>query len=228
MIEKSKIKCVVFDLDDTLYSDKAYCYRGYSAVARYLQENYSIPAYKAEALLVDAFQNANDGKIFNRALSEMNIAQDQNIIQDLVVVYRNHKPDITLPKESVEILDYLKGKYSLALITDGFLPAQRLKIEALGLEKWFAFTICTEELGREFWKPSEKAYRLVMEDGGFASEECVYIADNPAKDFIAPNKLGWQSVMVEKEDSVHIQTTNDEYTVAKESVCSIKELERIL
>ena len=36
-----------------------------------------------------------------------------------------------------------------------------------------------------------------------APERCTYVADNPAKDFFAPNALGWRTVRIERSDAVH-------------------------
>ena len=43
-------------------------------------------------------------------------------------------------------------------------------------------------------KPEEKRFKQIMKD--YVADNYVYIADNPVKDFIAPNDLGWRTIGV--------------------------------
>jgi len=61
----------------------------------------------------------------------------------------------------------------------------------------------TEELGRESWKPSPAGFERVRELLGVPHEACAYVGDNPVKDFIAPNKLGWLSIQYVHPGQVH-------------------------
>jgi putative hydrolase of the HAD superfamily len=82
------------------------------------------------------------------------------------------------------------------LLTDGFLPAQQLKVQALGLERYFKCIIYTEQLGRQFWKPSPAGFEKLMETLNTKPENIAYVADNLIKDFIAPNKLGFSTIQI--------------------------------
>ena len=62
------------------------------------------------------------------------------------------------------VLKTLKKRYKLALLTDGYLPAQRLKVQALGIEKYFQAIVYTEELGREYWKPSTRGFENILKE----------------------------------------------------------------
>jgi putative hydrolase of the HAD superfamily len=89
----------------------------------------------------------------------------------------------------------------LELISDGYLPTQRNKAAALRLEQWIPRPIFTEELGRQEWKPSPRAFELLM--ARHPGERFAYVADNPAKDFIAPRALGWLSVRIRRVNGVY-------------------------
>jgi len=58
-------------------------------------------------------------------------------------------------------------------------------------------------LGRESWKPSPAGYRRIAEQLGVAHAACAYVADNPAKDFLTPNALGWRTVQWRREGQIH-------------------------
>jgi putative hydrolase of the HAD superfamily len=227
LIHKKKVKLVVFDIDDTLYPERLYCQSGFRAVSKYLAESKGVCAESFYESLCQAFDRAG-GKLFNLVLDKFNISYDEEFIEKIVAVYREHKPHIQLWPDAEEVLNYLKERYNLAIISDGFMPAQKLKAEALELDKWFEAAIFTEELGREYWKPSCRAFEIVSNKFAVAPEKCVYIADNPAKDFYAPNKLGWQSIMLEQNDAIHSPVALSEEYEPGIKINSLCLLERIL
>ena len=203
------ITTVVFDLDDTLYDEIVYFRSGFTSVAQFLAE---LPEAPTNKFIFDClwkqFTAGDRTKTFNAALDELGISYNDDLIQKLVEVYRNHIPKITLPDESGNILDQLTGKYTLALLTDGFLPAQQLKVQALKIEKYFKCIIYTEQLGRQFWKPSTAGFEKLMQNLNKKPENTVYVADNEAKDFIAPNKLAMTTIQIIRPARLHSSTSN--------------------
>ena len=189
------ITTVVFDLDDTLYDEIDFCRSGFQAGAKFiatLSDRHSPD--DIYAAIWDCFITGNRSSTFNAALERLGIPYDLSIIGKLVEIYRTHTPSLTLPAESRAILDALRGKYPLALLTDGYLPTQRLKVQALGIEEYFAAIVYTEELGREFWKPSPRGFERLIELLRARPEQMAYVADNETKDFIAPNQLGMLTI----------------------------------
>ena len=221
--------CVVFDMDDTLYAEVDYCRSGFRAVADWLAKNGS-PANGEQIYenLWQVFCGGNHTTTFNKALENLNIDYDDELIGNLVKIYREHYPEISLPPESWAVLENLCGRYKMALITDGFLPAQELKVDALGIKKYFEYIVYTEQLGREYWKPSPAGFEKVLEYFETTGANCVYIGDNPAKDFIAPNKLGFMTVQLAAATSVHKTEPADKESQAKYVIDSIDQLPELL
>jgi putative hydrolase of the HAD superfamily len=198
------ITTIVFDLDDTLYDELEYCKSGFDAVAHFLTKQFSnFSAENIFTALWRKFQTGNHTKTFNAALDALGIKYSPELITQCVQTYRNHNPKITLPKDSRDVLEQLSKKYTLALLTDGFLPAQKLKVRSLGIEKYFKSIIYTEEMGRDCWKPSPAGFEKLMKDLNAKPENCAYVADNPAKDFIAPNRLGFVTVQISRPNRIH-------------------------
>lgn len=198
------ITTVVFDLDDTLYDEIEYCKSGFRTVAARLsemQQNHT-PEQIFNTLWA-IFQAGNHTKTFNAAIKKLKIPHDGQIIGELIDIYRNHKPEISLPPDSLDILDILKKQYTLAMLTDGFLPAQQLKVQALGIANYFKCILYTEELGREYWKPSPAGFEKLLQILQSAPEQIIYVADNEKKDFIAPNKLKLDTVRIIRPLSLH-------------------------
>ena len=193
----------MFDLDDTLYPEIDYCKSGFRVIAAKIASDFALDANLIYDYIWQKFTAGERANLFNQLLDAFSIEYDSQYIGQLVKVYREHNPQITLPKKSFDILGKLKKKYTLALLSDGFLPAQQLKVKSLGIENYFSCIIYTEKLGREYWKPSTKGFEMILTTLGLEGSECVYVADNPIKDFIGPNRLGFLTVHYYNRDSVH-------------------------
>ncbi len=223
------ITTVVFDLDDTLYDEIDYCRSGLAAVARFIVTFSSCPcADDAFAYLWRHFLAGNRTHTFNAALDELGIPCDEHRIAQLVEVYRNHRPDIALPPDSRTALDALKDRYTLALLTDGFLPAQRLKVQALGIEPRFEAIVYTEELGRACWKPSPAGFERLARMLGTTPDQMAYVGDNEEKDFIAPNRLGMLTIRVVRPRHLHHGSSNRPDARATVQTTRIEELPSLL
>ncbi len=223
------ITVVVFDLDDTLYDEIEYCRSGFAAVSEFLAYMLDAPpSDRIFAALWEQFSAGNHTRTFNTALDELAIGCDGKRVLELVKVYRNHVPKITLPEDSRAILVELSTKYTLALLTDGFLPAQRFKVQALGIEDYFESIVYTEELGREFWKPSPAGFERIMQDLNARPENIVYIADNENKDFIAPNRLGFSTVQLVRPARIHTSSSHESDSAAQHVTHQISQLPAII
>lgn len=195
MMTQSLSDVVVFDLDDTLYKEVSFVESGFKAVALHVGD---ISFAKKLVAWWSEGKNALEFLINKYAL--------QFSINELLYVYRNHFPAISLDESTTFVLDYLtdKGKI-MGLITDGRLKTQRNKIKALGLSRWIAEEniIVSEEFGTA--KPDSENYRFFMTK--YPGKTYAYIGDNIAKDFIAPKSLGWQTICL-KNNGQNIHTQN--------------------
>jgi len=226
---ETMISTVVFDLDDTLYDEIEYCRSGFAAVAEFLAgSSVSQHAGRIFAALWDQFTSGNHSRTFNAALDKLGIHYDDERIQELVGVYRNHVPKIALPADSRDVLCELQAEYTLALLTDGFLPAQRLKVQALGIEACFETIVYTEQLGRECWKPSPAGFEKIVQSLNVEPAHMVYVADNEEKDFIAPNRLGFATVELVRPARVHTSVATESGAAAQHIIHQIRQLPALL
>jgi FMN phosphatase YigB (HAD superfamily) len=130
--------------------------------------------------------------------------------------------------DSRDVLTLLRRSYSLAILTDGYLPAQRLKIRALGIARYLKCILYTEHLGRPFWKPSPVGFVRVLDALRVEPHQAAYVADNPAKDFIAPNQLGMRSIQVARPLRLHSQAPLEASAAASHAVDSLSHLPALL
>lgn len=196
------IRAWVFDLDDTLYLERDYVRSGFRAAAAWLAAEHGIDD------LFDAawrrFEAGLRGKVFDAALTDLGLPPEPGLIRRLVEIYRGHRPNLTLLPDAAVALDQLEARgVPLALLTDGPLVAQEHKVEALALQQRLAALIYTDRYGRDGWKPSPRGFRELERVLGVGGPECVYVADNPAKDFVAPHLLGWLTVRIRRLAGEH-------------------------
>jgi putative hydrolase of the HAD superfamily len=95
-----------------------------------------------------------------------------------------------------------RRRIPLGLISDGPVVGQSAKVKALGAESFFDAIIFTDSWGREYRKPHERAFAS-MEKRLVGGRPLVYIADNPAKDFIAAKSRGWRTIRMRLEGQLH-------------------------
>jgi len=195
---------VVLDLDDTLYLERDYVESGLQAVGRWATGQIGVPSLGTA--MIELFRDGTRGRIFDQALAGAGIAASPDLIGRMVQTYRQHRPTIDLAADAKRLFARRSSRTAFALITDGYLDAQKRKVRALRLHSHgISLAICTDRWGREAWKPSEQAYRHVQQAFGLPSQAFVYIADNPNKDFHAPRRLGWRSMQIKRPGRLHMK-----------------------
>lgn len=222
------IKGVIFDLDDTLISEKEFIKSGFKQVAISISKENKLDKDEVYNLLLDMFYE--DSKhVFNRTLDRLNISYKTEDIKKLIDIYREHKPDINLYKDAKYIIKTLHKKgIKLGIITDGYKVTQRNKLKVLDIDDYFECIVVTDELGREFWKPHEKSYKIMKKKLNLDYEEMVYVGDNVLKDFVAANKLGMNTVSINRKEGVYSQIKIYEEYLAKLKVKNLEELEKLI
>lgn len=222
------IKAVIFDLDDTLISEKEYIRSGFRQVSKKIAEEYELREEYVYELMYSTF-NEDSKNVFNRVLDKLNISYDMDYIKELIDFYRGHIPDIKLYDDAKYIIEALYDKgIKLGMITDGYKVTQRNKLEVLGISDYFNCIIVTDELGREFWKPHKRPYEIVKDKLGFDYENMVYVGDNISKDFVTANKLGMNTILINREEGVYSNIKMDEEYLAKLEVANLLELENLI
>ena len=193
------VRLVVFDVDDTLYLERDYVRSGFAAVSRWAASELGIADFFQQAWR--RFESGARGTIFNDVLTSAGISADA--VGTMVQIYRTHQPEIALLDDARRTLTALHRIVPLAAVTDGPVASQTAKITALGLDSWLDPIMCTEALGAEFRKPASLAFEHLEAKTGLRGKTCLYVADNPLKDFAGPKNLGWQTVRVRRPQGLH-------------------------
>ena len=185
------VDAVIFDLDDTLYSEKQYVKSGFNEISSWL----NIPDLANEMWCI--FESG--GYAIDSALKAYGLSNKK---QEALELYRSHIPHIELYSGVREMLDRISQNKDIGIITDGRPEGQRAKLEALKIN--FDKIIITDELGgTDYRKPNPHAFERMREWCNIDYNKMVYIGDNIKKDFIAPKRLGMQCIWFKNEDGLY-------------------------
>ena len=194
----NKNSFIVFDLDDTLYKEIDFLKSAYQHIAFLLEEEIGDYIYE------EMFELYEEGKSTFDVIKET--YNFEMSIAEMVHEYRFHLPMISLSEGVEEVLDQLKKQeIPIGIITDGRGESQRNKLHALGVLDSFDEVLISEDFGSE--KPEEANYKFYEKN--YPGKSFTYVGDNFKKDFISPNKLGWNTLaLLDNGMNIHKQDPN--------------------
>jgi len=193
-------RCVILDLDDTLFLERDYVISGFTAVGAHVAARFGRTDFAQTAIAL--FEGGVRGTTFNQTLAQLGISPTDDLISELLDVYRRHVPAIALLPDAQRLISRLSGRY-IGVVTDGPPESQRAKADAVGAPDWAQLVVYTAELGVGFGKPHERGFAIHEEQTGLAGDQFTYIADNPTKDFAGPKARGWTTIRVRRPESLH-------------------------
>jgi putative hydrolase of the HAD superfamily len=209
----SGIRCVVFDIDDTLFLERDYVKSGLRKVGAWVRENLGADDFFDRAW--GLFEEGVRGTIINEGLERCGVEPSPDLVSTLVQIYRRHEPDISLLPDARSCLEELHGRVHLGVVSDGPLQSQRAKAHALRLGRWMDHIVFTAELEIGLGKPHPKPFQMIEEETGCSGAECAYVADNPGKDFSGPKSLGWSTVRIRRAEGLHATIDGGEHVDAE-------------
>lgn len=223
--ERSRWRAVVFDLDDTLYPERAFVLSGFSAVAAWLaQQKFADNSYVELAAL---YESGVRGDTFDRWLDIHGLPGD--LAPQMVQVYREHQPVIQPFPGVSELLARLRQRGRLGLVSDGYLVVQQRKLAALALAGSFDAVVFSDAWGRAAWKPSTRPFEEALAQLGTAARDAVYVADNASKDFLGARQLGMATIWLRRPcgEYAHLEPPSPAHAPDL-TITSLDELEGVL
>jgi putative hydrolase of the HAD superfamily len=109
---------------------------------------------------------------------------------------------------SREALDYLYGKYTLHMITNGFEEVQQTKLDVNDLRKYFLTITTSEEAGVK--KPDAGIFRLAIRKAKAQPEESLMIGDDLVVDMAGARAIGMDTLYFNPEKHPHKEEIDHE------------------
>lgn len=104
---------------------------------------------------------------------------------------------------TIELLEYLKPKYTLHIITNGFNGTQALKMESAGIDKYFATITTSESNGSR--KPMPEIYEYALASAGAAASQSMMVGDKMENDVLAAERVGIHGVYYNPHSHPHTE-----------------------
>jgi len=102
-----------------------------------------------------------------------------------------------------ETLSYLKSKYVLHIITNGFKDVQAIKMSSSNLGQYFSEVITSE--CANCTKPDKKIFQHAMERAGVKPENCLMVGDSLEADILGAKNAGIDQVFFNPDKKRHAQ-----------------------
>ena len=209
-----KYKHLLFDLDHTLWDHRANADDTLSE----LFSKYSLGSLVPSGVegLRDAFHKTNfelwdlynTGKVDQHYIRTQRFSLVMKLLgvrnfqfsQELSRDYLSYCPrKSNLMPYALEVLEYLKPRYRMSVITNGFAEIQDLKLSSSGLTGYFEAVITSEQAGS--LKPHPDIFNYALKKAGMSSADCIMIGDNPTTDIQGARGVGIDQIYYDPDQN---------------------------
>jgi len=231
---KKNYSCVFFDLDHTLWDYETnsretlydlYHERGLEARGVWSFERFFETFRVVNNELWDLYDaGLIDSQVirrerFIRIFAAFSI-KDDFLSEQISASYLSMCPTKgNLMPHALDVLDYLKGKYVLTVITNGFEEIQGTKMSSSGITSYFDHVITSQRAGAR--KPERVIFDYALQLNAAACHEAIMIGDNVVADIGGAKGASIDSVFFNPENRVQEHGATHE-------IASLRELLRIL
>lgn len=145
----------------------------------------TVPAYRKQA--------------WQSGLEDLDI-EDEELAESLAKTFpEERKKHIFLYDETLEVLDALKGKYKLLMLTNGSPDLQHTKLSlSPELEPYFDHIVISGAFGQG--KPSEDIFNHALRLLDVKKDEAIMVGDNPMTDILGASRIGIDSIWINHHD----------------------------
>lgn len=106
-----------------------------------------------------------------------------------------------LYEDTFTVLDELKGKYQLVLLTNGAPSLQNLKLEITPeIAPYFDHIIISGDFGKG--KPDASIFEHVMERTGITADDAIMVGDNLNTDILGSSRVGMRNVWINRDNNM--------------------------
>jgi len=196
-----KIKCILFDIDDTLYDATLQMNMArLNAVKAMIEAGLPVDIEKAYETLEDivAKFGPHYNRHFDRLLESLGLKWNPRVIAAGVTAYRETSTAYIKPyPDTVPVLLKLRESgYFLGAISEGISVKQWQKLIQLGIQHLFHSLTVSEEIGEE--KVTPKLFKKILNQLNASPKETLFVGNQLDTDIQSANKLSIVSVRIRK------------------------------
>lgn len=201
----TKISDIFFDLDHTLWDFEKNSALAFEAILKKHDINVNIEEFVALYVPINAkyWKLYQDNQVTQQelrygrlkdAFDAVNYLVSDDLIQLLSEEYIQYLPQYNhLFEGTIELLDYLKPKYKLHIITNGFNEIQYNKLKNSNIAHYFETVTNSETAG--YKKPSPHIFHYALDLAKSKKETSIMIGDNFEADIEGALNVGIDAIM---------------------------------
>lgn len=129
-------------------------------------------------------------------LSELKIDPAKDLVGELVNIIFGSLATQIAYDDTTEILDNLKKKYRLILLSNTFQEGFTNLQTNYPINDWFEFTCLSYK--ENMIKPNPALYDTILKQSGLHKDEVLMIGDNYHDDVLAANQVGIQAILLDR------------------------------
>ncbi|NCP21354.1 MAG: noncanonical pyrimidine nucleotidase, YjjG family [Zetaproteobacteria bacterium] len=199
-----KIKHIFFDLDHTLWDFETNSNQSFKYIFKQFDLKVDFEKFKSIYYPINEnyWKRFRDNAItkeelrfgrLNDTFIKLNVRVNDALIVLLAEAYIDNLSNYnSLVDGALDILDYLKPKYAMHIITNGFEEIQGKKMKNSGLEPYFKTVITSEQVGVK--KPNAKIFNFALTTCQAKADESVMIGDNYEADVMGALQCGLDAI----------------------------------
>lgn len=204
MVNKAPITDIFFDLDHTLWDFEKNSALTFEKIFRELQLPVDLDLFLKHYTPINHAQwkRYRNNEISQETLRHERLALtfkelDKQFapaflerISNLYIDYLSTFPHLF--EDALPLLDTLKQKYSLHIITNGFEAIQHRKIERSGLSPYFNQVFTADTVGQK--KPHPLIFETALQNTQTQAQNALMVGDSFEADIDTPLKMGFQAI----------------------------------
>lgn len=229
MINTNSVTDVFFDLDHTLWDFEKNSGLTFNKIFLELNFPFSLdvflkfynPINHAQWKLYRENKITQEDLRFNRlnkTFEKLNYSASIGLIDNISEKYITYLSTFPhLFEGTLELLEALKNRFRLHIITNGFDKIQQFKIENSGIESFFEFVFTAEKVG--FKKPHPEIFIQSLKTVNTTAEASIMIGDSFEADILGALNQGMQAI--------HFNSHNEKVHTKCPIVYSLAELKAL-
>ena len=229
MINTHSVTDIFFDLDHTLWDFEKNSGLAFNEIFIELNFPFSLdvflkfynPINHAQWKLYRENKITQEDLRFNRlnkTFEKLNYSASIGLIDKISEQYITYLSTFPhLFEGALELLEVLKNRFRLHIITNGFDKVQQFKIENSGIESFFEFVFTAEKVG--FKKPHPEIFIQSLKTVNTTAEASIMIGDSFEADILGSLNQGMQAI--------HFNSHNEEVHTKCPIVYSLAELKAL-
>jgi len=216
-------KAIIFDLWNTIVYNKGKT-NPMVTLEKMLGLNMKLYREVELGFMTKRFETKKEAMI--SLCKHIGVKPKETLVNSLIYVWDNTEINITFFPEVIRMLQKLKEKYKLALLSNTDCFSTKKFIDS-GYGKYFDFMAFSCNLG--ILKPDPEIFKIILEKLGVKPEETVMVGDNLKDDVLAAEKLGIKGILMKRDfEKFGAKPSWIESGTHERTIKDLTELERFL